>query len=71
MGEDVDGLRLLHCSAGAHHFAEVSFAEFLDDIVIVGCFFELEEANDVVGIDAPEDVDFVIEGGAEVGLLFD
>lgn len=69
--EDVDGLRLLHFSAGAHHFAEVSFAELLDDVVVVGCFLELEESHDVFGVDAPQDVDFVIERGAEVLVLLD
>jgi hypothetical protein len=69
--EDVDGLWLLHFPAGAHDFAEVSFAELLDDVVVVGGFLELEESHDVFGVDAPQDVDFVIERGAEVLVLLD
>ena len=51
--EDVDAVPFLHFSAVTHEFGEVAVAQLLDDVVIISGFFELQEADDVLGTDIP------------------
>ena len=49
--EDIDAETLFHLAAGSHDPPEIALAKLLDDVVIIGGFFEIEEAYDVIGVD--------------------
>jgi hypothetical protein len=64
--EDVDAVGLRHFHARSHVLREVTIAEFLDDVVILGALHDVVEADDVLGVHALDDADLVVEGSAQV-----